>query len=625
MTTRCVSRSSLRTTQPLNHGTIAATKTSLEEIARKGRNLDRHIVELRALHNSFVLERQALLRLIEGHKALLSPLNGLPTDILEEIFYHCLPTTRNATMSPDEPPLLFGRVSKRWREVVYSSPRMWATLHIVVLQAESPQYKQRMEDMTKSVDSWLSRSGALPLSISIYHNNPSSSAHSRRSMDRKSQLLLNTIAHHSHRWRAVYLSLRNIDWPQLLSQLPYADVPMLETLCIKDNLRSCPWNASQASDAVTGLAKSMGILRAPTLRALDLPGYLAHRLCNYMQWHSLTSLGISYWDFPCQAFAGMLSHLPNLIECLIRISYDPSETWPDEDPATSFSGEQSPITFPKLRSLLIFATPDDDSIVQNMFRWISAPSLIHLAWKRTYHDASWSSSPLSFFEEELVQSFREFLSRLVSPLEELDLSLQPVSQSTLIRVLESVPSVKRLSTGGYVLPPSRHRIRDRPSSQPRKSIPYHHDDEILQRFTPGSMHNRSDRPSQPDQFDNRSKRLPCLCPNLEILKYDSHAQFSHQLLLELIRSRSLLHPQNHVARLRTLSIQFPFTQQPLGPLSDAEESRIVAIEKDWGIKINIEYPLSSPMGWMNNEGMAVGTSGFESRPASPLLHQWASS
>src|ERR1700733_2837484 len=43
---------------------------------------------------------------LEAHKALLSPARRLPTDIVTEIFFRCLPTDRYPSLSALEAPLL---------------------------------------------------------------------------------------------------------------------------------------------------------------------------------------------------------------------------------------------------------------------------------------------------------------------------------------------------------------------------------------------------------------------------------------------------------------------------------------------------------------------------------------
>ncbi|KDR68092.1 hypothetical protein GALMADRAFT_78963, partial [Galerina marginata CBS 339.88] len=57
--------------------------------------------------------------------ALITPFRRLPDDILREIFHACLPKRLNAAMSNKTAPLIFTLVSRHWREVVLSTPRMW--------------------------------------------------------------------------------------------------------------------------------------------------------------------------------------------------------------------------------------------------------------------------------------------------------------------------------------------------------------------------------------------------------------------------------------------------------------------------------------------------------------------
>ncbi|KIM47160.1 hypothetical protein M413DRAFT_57140, partial [Hebeloma cylindrosporum] len=67
---------------------------------------------------------------IDACNAVLSPVRRLPIDILQEIFYQCLPTDHHPIMSATEAPMLLTRVSSLWRSVAFSMPRIWAKLHI---------------------------------------------------------------------------------------------------------------------------------------------------------------------------------------------------------------------------------------------------------------------------------------------------------------------------------------------------------------------------------------------------------------------------------------------------------------------------------------------------------------
>ncbi|KAJ3574057.1 hypothetical protein NP233_g2030 [Leucocoprinus birnbaumii] len=589
-----ITPASLRTIRSLTDCEITAVHGFLDEGQNRIQSLDIEIGRLQNLHSSLRLKTQQLLSFIASHNSLISPLNRLPPDILQDIFYHCLPIAHNATMSVDLPPLSLARVSKRWRNVIYSSPRLWTTLHIVAIPFDVPFHAQSSRANLDAIESWINRSGVLPISISMYHDTQSSSL-AARMRTYQVKPYFDIIARHSHRLKSLYFILRDVDWVQLLSPFSSSDFPKLESLCIKDHHESISWDDPSDSRAANALAQDKSLLRAPQLRCLDLPSYLGNRLGEKMQWQNLTSLYVSYWSIQFGDFVRIASQCPNLSECLIRLSY--IYAWPDSinDPP---NGGPLNFTLPNLRNLMILGTHDDDPTTSDLFRRISTPSLTHLTWKRSSRREPWSFTPLSYMEEEMLESLKEFLSRLVAPLEGLGLWLDPISGEALVGILKCVPGLKRLSTGGFVRPsalPRRRWRRDTPDGYPPFPIPYSFDDTILLGLIPGRM-SQIDAAlrAHPVHYDfiDEPYDLPCLCPQLEIVRYFSLAKFCHKDLLELVRSRTLSHHKNEVAHLRYISIIFPFSAQPLG-LYETEESELLGelevLGRETGVWVNIEH------------------------------------
>ncbi|KAF5324059.1 hypothetical protein D9611_008344 [Ephemerocybe angulata] len=109
------------------------------------------------------LELEELKLFIAAHCALLSPARRLPDDILREVFLNCLPPNHNATFSPADSPVLLTHVSNRWRDVAFSTPRLWSTLHIPLLSRLLDYSSNRMS----TIKEWMARSGSVPLSLSF--------------------------------------------------------------------------------------------------------------------------------------------------------------------------------------------------------------------------------------------------------------------------------------------------------------------------------------------------------------------------------------------------------------------------------------------------------------------------
>ncbi|KAJ6561761.1 hypothetical protein B0H19DRAFT_87398 [Mycena capillaripes] len=71
------------------------------------------------------------------------------------VFPVCLPADRNANMSSAEAPLLLWHVCRSWRNVALSTPRLWASLHIIA------KTTRKLLQINETADAWLSRSGTL--------------------------------------------------------------------------------------------------------------------------------------------------------------------------------------------------------------------------------------------------------------------------------------------------------------------------------------------------------------------------------------------------------------------------------------------------------------------------------
>jgi hypothetical protein len=82
-----------------------------------------------------------------------SPIEGLPPELLIEIFACC------ALIDPLVP-LAFRRVSKWWRAIASSSPRVWQFIHL-------DDSAQSMQSLRTQAEVWLERSVPLPIDIEL--------------------------------------------------------------------------------------------------------------------------------------------------------------------------------------------------------------------------------------------------------------------------------------------------------------------------------------------------------------------------------------------------------------------------------------------------------------------------
>ncbi|KAF5347270.1 hypothetical protein D9756_009987 [Leucocoprinus leucothites] len=592
---------------------------SLETGLDKLQALEDDICRLQERCSSLLLDQKAILTFIECYKALLSPFNKVPSDVLREIFYHCLPVAHNAITSIHEPPLCLGQVSRRWRDIVYSTPKLWTSLHLVAIPLDSPP-SPIQRALLDAIESWLSRSGALTLSISLYHDVPSLVG--ERTTNSQVQPFLDIIARHAHRWKSVHFTCRDVDWIEMLGQFHFSDVPMLEYLHLIDYEQSSSWTTPEEPGVITALARGDGILRAPRLHSLALPSYLAHNLQGDMQWQHLTVLDITYRVFYLDEFAKIASQCRNLIECTIAFTYATS-SWDDGAWLSSSSNAFLPPSFPflleipSLRSLAILAKPTNDYAVCDLFERISTPALVHLTWERSLHSSE--ESYVSWLEERMVQSLTVFLSRLIDPLEELDLSLDPVTDQTLVDILVLVPQLKRLALGGSLPPPEPVSIwAPSVSPWPRCYL----GDLILDKFTPGINENGEVEWKDSSGLTEH-RAVACLCPNLEVVLFQG-VVFTHGPVTKFLRSRTSSHRQNGIARLRKVTIIFNSCMSQPTEMSEGEDEHVIEadlmrLEREMEIQIYLEYrPQSTvfidpPHSYSSYEGIisAIGNSSFQ--------------
>ncbi|KAF8176151.1 hypothetical protein K438DRAFT_80257 [Mycena galopus ATCC 62051] len=202
------------------------------------------IERLQAMINELTKRRDFLNEFIDPHLALISSVRRLPRDVLAEIFAATLPADRNAIMSRREAPLLLCNVSRTWRAVALSTPRLWASLHII-----APTTDSMLTRINEAILIWLSRSGVLPLSIALVH--PWGDA------DLDSSMLLDTLVRYSSRWGRVRFKHMPISSIESLAVLSPADVPVLKTCIIEP--------ATGPSDAYS--SHSLAFLGTTSLRS----------------------------------------------------------------------------------------------------------------------------------------------------------------------------------------------------------------------------------------------------------------------------------------------------------------------------------------------------------------------
>jgi len=165
--------------------------------------------------------------LLDRHRALRTEWNsthdiisGLPAEIVSEIFQYCkgrqYADSLFTVFAENKEPMKLGAVCQRWRQIAWSTPQLWTQIWI-----------HRPKDITP-LQEWISRSGCLPLVISIQENGGT------RGYNRW-KATFQELAKCSQRWRDVYLRMSRMMIKYLLRSVkPSSMICRLHLSCIDD-------------------------------------------------------------------------------------------------------------------------------------------------------------------------------------------------------------------------------------------------------------------------------------------------------------------------------------------------------------------------------------------------------
>lgn len=382
--------------------------------------IDTKIARLQNIIDQLSLKRTQLHTDIAGHRALITPMRRIPQELLQEIFIRCLPAHHNAVMSCREAPLLLGRVCGQWRRVSRSTPRLWSSIHLSITVDEPPRpwndpapVETSTDDGSlyeEAVQAWLSRSGGLPLSISLF-------CISQTYPSGYKERLISSLFQFSDRWRNLSLFASSTSLPLLLS-LSREAVPLLETFSFHNS-------AKNTLSPTLGIPP-LDIFRAPLLRTAS-SSHLK-MIPEDMNWARLTSLTLESHEpgvdelTPSRAL-GILRSCPNLTHC--RLEFGRNPTLPLSDDA---------VTMPLLETLSI---NEGTSSLNSFFEHLRLPALVNLEFT--------PSPPKPFVQADVGGPSIVVLLRRLDSLRELTLSTNNLHSTTLMRCLGHIPYITRLS------------------------------------------------------------------------------------------------------------------------------------------------------------------------------------
>ncbi|KAF9038973.1 hypothetical protein BDZ89DRAFT_933671, partial [Hymenopellis radicata] len=95
---------------------------------------DLKIAQARELLENLLSARQHAQSHFEDAKALLHPIRSIPTELLAQIFRHCVVKSPNDedpdALDPRAAPWLLSGVCRRWRYLTINSPQLWTQLSL---------------------------------------------------------------------------------------------------------------------------------------------------------------------------------------------------------------------------------------------------------------------------------------------------------------------------------------------------------------------------------------------------------------------------------------------------------------------------------------------------------------
>lgn len=233
-----------------------------EELAQ----IDKDIIRVRALLQQLLQDRSDIRESLEAHKELIAPqrtpaFERIPAELWAQIFLASLDVSWESSGYPridiQKPPLLLGQVCKSWRELSFTSPRLWSSICIS---------RHIRASAVPLIEMWLERSGVLPLSIEIHG----------LSSDFPS-IVLDSFIPYSARWHNLALIMSNTTMVNFFAK-PGITLSSLRTLMLRLSGRSQHLGIALSAHCLRSVAllTSRGVRPDPHL--LDLPWSLLTHL-----------------------------------------------------------------------------------------------------------------------------------------------------------------------------------------------------------------------------------------------------------------------------------------------------------------------------------------------------------
>ncbi|KAK7018360.1 hypothetical protein R3P38DRAFT_1298338 [Favolaschia claudopus] len=265
-----------------------------------------------------------------------SPMLALPAEIVSEVFLNFLPPY------PDFPdhtgllsPILLCQICSFWRQIALSTPALWRAVGIDLRINEDPTTLIQKLDVLQT---WLSRSGACPLSIRLRYDRNMQVGDSPPSLPQ----FMDALLPYRLQWEHLDLIMPH----ELLHRIK-GEMPLLKSLTFgpsefpeDDVLSDCFAQAPNLTTAVLGEYFLPSVMRLP--------------------WTQLTSLeGACLYEHECVQIVALT---PALIHFKAKVVADTSETH-----------HVDPCVCPALRTMIL--TVGAEAEIANVLNMLTLPAL----------------------------------------------------------------------------------------------------------------------------------------------------------------------------------------------------------------------------------------------------------
>ncbi|KAF9525509.1 hypothetical protein CPB83DRAFT_859382 [Crepidotus variabilis] len=388
------------------------------------------IAEAKSQYDDLCEQQVNLERSIEVHRRLILPSrrNIVPEDIWREIFYHCLPAQHDAIMHPREAPSLLTQVCSSWRQITYSTPRLWSSAHIPVVELEDTthprnneralaQRQARSERRARSITDWLNRSSSCPLSITVGDSSFFPFADTSYEAT-QGHILFKAILPFSKQWGRLNIAMTKARLADF-SGLKASDFPSLVSLQLES---ITTWELSNAHTPLS--LRDLPLFLAANLHQIKISPATEDISTYPLRWHHLTELVLHHYPQSMIKIINLLRKCPMMIHFRVAGALDPLE-----EPLTQLQGARpqndcEPVCFTNLKTVEISIPVNDyhsdafDNLVMPALETVSSfiPSLNRsplLSLAQHCDIISLNTSSTLFSEEDFILCLR-YCNHLIS-------------------------------------------------------------------------------------------------------------------------------------------------------------------------------------------------------------------